>query len=492
MKTQPSQKQLLIRALSGAALAVLLAQCSPSGYLQPQSALFEPAPRQTEMPPAVKREHQRILRAYGGVYESPRLEAELHRIVERLVAASERPDLHYQVIILNSPSINAFALPTGQLYVTRGLLALANDEAELASVLSHEMAHVIARHAAIREDQARQTVLDNRVATEILSNPEKGAMALAKSKIAMANFSREQELEADGIGVGISARAGYDSYGATRFLAAMGRDAELRARLTKIDPHGIEFLSTHPAAPERITNAALNAQQFSNAGNASSPALQDKDDYLKLLDGLAYGEDPSEGFVRGHKFIHPRLGFTFTAPEGFVLDNTPQAIFGLKNSGEQALRLDVVRIPPEQKLTDYLQSGWIDYVAPNSIEELSINGLTAARAATHGEPWTLQIYAIRLDNEVYRLIFAAKNTDSAFDRIFSESARSFRRTTPAEAKSTRPLQIKIITVGKNDTVASLAARMAYPDRKLERFRVLNGFDEKSTLSPGDQIKIVVE
>ena len=109
--------------------------------------------------------------------------------------------------ILNSPAVNAFALPTGQLYATRGLLALANDNAELASVLSHEMAHVIARHAAIREDQARQATLVSRVASEVLSDPQMGALALAKSKIALASFSRAQEFEADGIGVGISSRA---------------------------------------------------------------------------------------------------------------------------------------------------------------------------------------------------------------------------------------------------------------------------------------------
>ena len=147
----------------------------------------------------------------------------------RLVAASERPNLKYKATILNSPAINAFALPNGQLYVTRGLLALANDTSELASVLSHEMAHVIARHAAIREDQVRQAALVSRVASDVFNDPQMGALALARSKIALASFSRAQELEADGVGVGISARAGFDPYGAVRFLTAMGRNAELRA-----------------------------------------------------------------------------------------------------------------------------------------------------------------------------------------------------------------------------------------------------------------------
>ncbi len=282
----------------------------------------------------------------------------LEKTVDKLVMASERPELKYEVTILNSPAVNAFALPNGQLYVTRGLVALANDNSELASVLAHEMAHVIARHAEIREDQARQAALVNRVATDLLSDPQLGALALAKSKITLANFSRAQEFEADGIGVGISARAGYDPYGAERFLTSMGMNSHLRAQRASIDPRAPDFLSSHPATPERVTNAVANARQYTSPGAGQ----RDRNEYLGMLDGLVYGEDPSEGFVRGRRFLHPKLGFTFTAPEGFVLDNTAQAVFGVKDNGAQALRLDVVRVPAEQSLPEYLNSGWIENI----------------------------------------------------------------------------------------------------------------------------------
>ena len=288
--------------------------------------------RPNRMTPA-QREHARILSAYGGAYENAKLQPLIDDVVTKLVASSERPDLKYKVTILNSPAINAFALPTGQLYITRGLIALANDTSELASVLSHEMAHVIASHAAIREDQVRQAALVSRVASDVLGDPQTGALALAKSKIAIASFSRAQEFEADGIGVGISSRAGFDPYGATRFLTSMGRNAELKAATAKIDPHSLDFLSSHPATPERVRNAQLNARQYVAPG----PGNRDKDGYLEGLDGLIFGEDPSEGFVRGRKFLHPKLGFTFTAPEGYSLDNTAQAVFGVKDGGEQAL-----------------------------------------------------------------------------------------------------------------------------------------------------------
>jgi len=464
-----------------------LSACSTSNSAPTPIAITLP-PLQPEMPPAQRREHQRILAAYGGAYENAKLDALLSQTVKKLVAASDRPDLAYQVIVLNSPAVNAFALPSGQLYVTRGLIALANDNSELASVLSHEMAHVIARHAAIREDQVRQAALVNRVATDLLSDPQLGALALAKSKIALASFSRAQEFEADGIGVAISARAGFDPYGAQRFLTSMGANAQLKARSVHIDPRAPDFLSSHPATPERVNNAQANARQFTGPGTGN----RDKATYLEVLDGLVYGEDPSEGFVRGRRFLHPKLGFTFAAPEGFVLDNTAQAVFGVKDGGEQALRLDVVRVPAEQTLGEYLTSGWIDNIDTKSVEEISVNGLPAATATATGEQWTFRLYVIRFGSDVYRFIFAAKNRTDGVDRNFRDSVNSFRRMTLSEIRSAKPLRLKTVMVRSTDSVDRLARRMAVSDRYVERFRVLNGLGPNDRLKPGDVVKLIEE
>jgi len=477
-------------ALSSAAilLSVLLAGCSGTSFLERQTILPEARKPATEAQTAVQREHQRILAAYGGAYENPKLQPLITGVVDKLVAASERPDLRYRVTILNSPAINAFALPTGQLYITRGLIALANDTSELASVLSHEMAHVIASHAAIREDQVRQAALVSRVASDVLGDPQTGALALAKSKIAIASFSRAQEFEADGIGVGISSRAGYDPYGATRFLTSMGRNADLRAASAKIDPHSLDFLSSHPATPERVRNAQLNARQYVAPG----PGTRDKDGYMEALDGLIFGEDPSEGFVRGRRFLHPKLGFTFTAPEGYALDNTAQAVFGVKDGGEQALRLDVVKVPADQRLPEYLLSGWIENIDAQSVEELTVNGFKAATASAKGDQWWFRLYAVRFGSEVYRFIFAAKNQSVEFERASRETLGTFRRMSRAEADAARPLRLKSVIVGQNDNVERLASRMTVGDKPLERFRVLNGLDAGDKLKPGDKVKIVVE
>jgi predicted Zn-dependent protease len=464
-----------------------LGACSGTLPIDRQISLPD-MPKSAEAAPAVQREHRRILGAYGGAYENPRLEASLNKMVARLVAVSERPDLQYRVTILNSPAVNAFALPTGQLYVTRGLLALANDNSELASVLAHEMAHVVARHAAIREDQARQAAIVSRVANDVLADPQMGALALAKSKIALASFSRAQEFEADGIGVGISSRAGFDPYGATRFLTSMGRNSELRAASAKIDPRSLDFLSSHPATPERVRNAQLNARQFTAPG----PGEREKEPYLAELDGLVYGEDPSGGFARGRRFLHPKLGFTFLAPDGFVLDNTAQAVFGVKDGGVEALRLDVVSVPAEQSLADYLNSGWIENIDAASVENQTVNGFAAATAAAKGDQWWFRLYAIRFGSDVYRFIFAAKKQTADADRSFREAVASFRRMTVAETQHAKPLRLKVVTARAADTVEKLAAKMAVSEHAAERFRVLNGLGPKDRIAAGDLLKIVVE
>jgi predicted Zn-dependent protease len=473
-----------------------LSACGEMGKLQTASQPPAPAAKPVAAARAVaptvasEHEHERILSAYGGAYDDPKLQAMITKTVDRLVAASDRPDQTYKVTILNSGAVNAFALPTGQLYVTRGLIALACDTSELSSVLSHEMAHVLARHAAIREEQARQAAAVAHVVSDIgNTDSDTTALALAKSKLTLAGFSRQQEFEADSIGVGISARAHFDPYGASRFLTAMERNAELKTGKAD-DSRAQDFLSTHPATPERIKSAEASAKQF--AATDHGERENDREDYLAAIDNIVYGEDPSEGFVRGHRFLHPKLGFTFTSPDNFTLDNTAQAVIGVRDGGSQAMRFDVVRIAADQSLGDYLNSGWMDNVAKSSTEDLTINGFPAASATAHTDDWQFKVYALRFGADVYRFIFAAKQKTTESDRNARETVNSFRRLTAEEIQAARPLHLKVITVQPGDTVESLSHRMAGVDRPEARFRVLNGLDDHAQVKVRDRVKIVVD
>ncbi len=239
----------------------------------------------------------------------------------------------YKVTILNSPVVNAFALPPNNLYVTRGLLALANDASEAAAVMAHEIGHITARHAMQRAEQEKRAAIISQAASVIQSR-QKGEEVEASAKQSFASFSRQQELEADEIGIKVTARAGYDPYGATRFLVSLGRASTFRAALlgqTSTDKP--DLLATHPSTPERIAQATQIARQIGAPGIGTT----DRAAYLAAIDGMMFGDDPAEGSIRGRKFVHPRLGFAFTAPEGFVLENSSQAILGVKGGRKRSL-----------------------------------------------------------------------------------------------------------------------------------------------------------
>ncbi len=299
-------------ALAVACVAVALSGCNAlMGGGSPTADVFNDGAR-----PAVNsvdsREHARIVAAYGGIFHDAKVEQTLAPIVSKIVAASDRPDQPYRITILNAPAVNAFALPDGYLYVTRGLLALANDSSEVAAVLAHEMGHVTANHAAQRQKKAQDALVVSRVVNDVLDNNEGGQLALAASQRTLAAFSQQQELEADAIGVRTIGRAGYDPFAAARFLNSMQRYAAYQSSLTMQDQRP-DFLATHPATPERVAFAIKAARQF----GAPGVGTVDRDRYLEGIDGMVYGDDPNQGFVRDRTFVHPGLGIGFTVPEGF-------------------------------------------------------------------------------------------------------------------------------------------------------------------------------
>ena len=447
------------------------------------------APRVVGADTPTRRENSRILAAYGGAYSDPALDVLLAEVSAKVAAASDRPDIAYRVTVLNTPSINAFALPTGDLYVTRGLLALAGDTSEVAAVIAHEMGHVSARHAFARADQERQAALVSRIVTDVLNDQEAGAMSLAKSRVALARFSREQELEADQIGVRTLTRAGYDPFGSPRFLASMGRNADLKATGFggSAASETTDFMSSHPATPERVQRALAAAR----AAEASSKAERDRDRYLTAIQGMVYGDDPSQGYVRGNRFIHPVIGFVFEAPPGFTLENASESIVGIGPNGT-ALRFDSVKVPTGRPIGEHLAADLMDGVAVSGVENITVNGFPAAIAVARGRDWNFRLAGIRFGSDVYRIVYATKNLTPEVDAMFRNSIQSFRRLSGSETTDIRPQRLAVVKVKAGDTIASLASRMAIQDHAVERFMVLNELSENSELKPGDRIKLIVE
>ena len=474
------------------ALILLLAGCASQEVEFPKQAITVPlnAPQTLGLDSAATAEHKRLVKLFGGEYHWPAAQNYLNNILEKLAAESETPGKAYRVTILNTPVVNAFALPSGNIYVTRGLLALANDTSEVAAVMAHEIAHVTARHAAQRAELEKQSAFISKAA-KVIQSQEKGQEVRQISQRSLASFSRQQELDADKIGVKVIAKAGYDPYAASRFLASLGRSTALRSSLIGGRSGGDskpDILSTHPSTPERVEKAILEARQF----GAPGLGLEGRAEYLAAIDGIAFGDDTVEGIIRGRRFLHPKLGFGFTAPEGFVLDNSAQALLGIANGGNEALRLDSVRLPSTTTLEAYLASGWIDGLQQATITSGNVNGLPYATATAKGGEWNFRLAAIRLGTDVYRMIFATRALTDASDQRFRTSIETFRRIPSSEAASVHPLRVVIVAAESGDTAEKFAARIIAPDRPLDYFLLLNGLERGGALKPGERYKLVME
>ncbi len=435
-------------------------------------------------------QHKELVAQFGGEYQAPAAERYLDAILVKLAQASDTPgQTAYKVTILNTPVVNAFALPSGNLYVTRGLLALAGDASEAAAVMAHEIAHVTLRHSALRAEREREAQVISQAAS-VIQNKQKGEEVRSNQRLSVASFSRQQELDADETGVRVIARAGYDPFGASRFLTALGRSSELRAALygKRKDSMGFDIMSTHPSTPERVAKAVAAARQI----GAPGVGLRDRDGYLNVINGVAFGDDPMEGYVRGRNFTHPRLRFAFTAPEGFLLENSSEAVFGVRQEDSEALRLDTVRNPQFESLEAYVGSGWVDGLLQSSVKKLVINGQPAVTAVARAGEWNFRLAVIQSGDYLYRLIFAAKTLTEDAEKSFNESIMSFRRLTPEEAHETHRLKISVIQAQPGDTVEGLAGHMTTPNRPVEYFRLLNGLDESEQVTPGERYKIVTE
>jgi predicted Zn-dependent protease len=306
----------------------------------------------------------------------------------------------------------------------------------------------------------------------------------------IASFSRQQELEADLIAVKAIAAAGFDPYGASRFLASLGRTTNHRAMLMGERPgsRGLDILSSHPSTNERIQLTLASARQIAAPGLG----LRDRDGWLAALEGLSFGDDPKDGAVRGRRYINPGLGLSFTAPEGLTLESTPDAVLGVGGNGSRAMRFDSVQIDGNQSLESYVGAGWIEGVTPGPVERTTVNGLPAALTSGRGTDWTFRLAAIQSDQRTYRFIFATKGADSDIDRSFRAAVASFRKLTPGEMAGIRPLRLRTVVASSADTAASLAARMASDDKALDQFLILNGLDRNTALMPGQRYKLIVE
>jgi len=428
-----------------------------------------------------QREHPRIIATYGGIYADRPAEIMLAHIVGRLLTAAGQPNTQYTITVLDTADVNAFALPGGYIYVTRGILALANDTSEIAAVLAHEIAHVVLHHARARSNRQHADQVVDKVMTNVLGSSE--AQMQVKSRLSMAAFSQQQELEADQKGIDIATEAGYDPFAAARFLSAMGRFSKFSSGdASQAD----DFLSSHPSTPDRIQKAtALARAAVIPAGGGE----KDREAYMSAIDGLSFGASPQQGTILGQRYIQPALKFTFTVPDGYRLQNAQGAVVGVAGDAE-AVRFDSAEVPQSMSLTDYLKSGWIAGLDPSSVTASTVNGMETATGIAKTDQWSFRVAVARFSGQVVRFIFAAKADSPRFDAGAVATLKSFRPTDAADLSQIRKVSVKVVVARPGDSADKLAQRMAALSRGIDLFYILNNLLPGDPVSVGQKYKII--
>ncbi len=494
---------MMLRNLARALALVALAGCAapPSPNEAPRTVAARTVAEQR----IGDQSHPRILAQFGGAYRNARVTNYVNQIGARLATQTEQPQGPWTFTVLDSPVVNAFALPGGYVYVTRGLMTLANDEAELAGVIGHEMGHVTAAHSMRRQETATVAqvgVLAAVIGAAILGVDGSmadavGQIASAGAQGAVASYSRAQELEADRLGVAYLARAGYDPLAQADFLRSMQAQDQLSASLRggAYDPNRVDFFATHPATGERIA-AAADAASREGAG-----ADRGRERFLAAIDGMTYGDSAAQGFVRGSRFVHPDLRFEFTAPPGFEITNAADQVT-MRGPRGAGITFDGAR-DPGGSLERYIAAEWAQSLARQvragqlqQLRSLTIGGQPAASAIlpvqTQGGVRALTLTAIRAPGgTIYRFLGVADPRDGQGLQSVQAAGESFRVLTAAQASRERPWRLAVVTAASGDTVARLAARMPFDRANEQRFRVLNGMGPGDQVRPGQRVKLVL-
>ena len=422
----------------------------------------------------------------GPVMQSPALQELVDRVGQRVVRQAAIPGT-FRFYVLDQPEPNAHALGSTYVFVTRGLLALLDDEAQLAAALGHELGHIVLRHGAQRESERQAILAAATKAAATSGSITVGRSVAREGLMALRRYSREQELEADRAGLGYIVQAGYRGDGMVSLVAQLRREAQLRERMlgavaaSDAPPNA---MSTHPAPDDRL--AALQAEELTRR-----PGDTDRADLLAKIDGLSVDDRPEEGFVRGPQFLHPVMKLTFRAPADFVLFNDHDGVLGVGRD-RSVLYFSCSTERVAGRLDDWMRNKLTP--TPTDIQSTTIGGQEAAigakpRGADTGLSQIRHVI-VRYGPSIcfFNLFADGPDRDRRIDEMVA-ATRSYRALSDAEAASLRPLHVRVMPRG-GETAASLARRMPYPDFKLERLLALNGVDDTAQFTARTEVKIV--
>ena len=426
-----------------------------------------------------------------GLYENAGIEAFITQRGTEMGKISHRPNLQYRFRILDSPVINAFAVPGGYIYFTRGILAQFNNEAELIGVLGHEMGHITARHTASQQSKqqlGQLLLLGGMIASEELR--QFADYATQGMQLLFLKYSRDNEREADNLGVEYSSKIGYDAKEMAEFfnvLNKMNMESEHAGVPT--------FLSTHPDPGDRYNSVLQQTNTWQQKLNVDNWAVN-SDNYLSMIDGLVYGEDPRQGFVENGVFYHPILKFRYPIPAGWSFQNSPVQVQMASADGNAMIVFTLA----EQRT--------VDEAAQTAVKELGLTTLESKKVTVNSLPATALVsqqvsqnqqtikvfsYFIEYNGSVYT--FHGVSTEENYNKyssIFETTMGSFNQLTDASKLNVKPQRIKIQSVRNEGTLADAFNYYKVPQAKMAELALLNNMNLTDRVQAGKLIKVIGE
>jgi predicted Zn-dependent protease len=432
--------------------------------------------------------HTEIMKQYVA-YDDPALQAYVNRIGQELAANSHRSNLNFQFTVLDSPQVNAFALPGGYVYVTRGIMAYMQDEADLAGVVGHEIGHVTARHSV--RQQAQQTMAGIGVAAVAIGTGSSELANLSSSLggALVAGYGRGMELESDGLGAEYLARSGYDPQNMIDVVTLLKHQelyereqAEQEGRPPSVY-HGL--YSTHPTNDRRLQQVIAAADEF----KTSEVTRPTTGEFLKLTNGMTFGDAEEQGIVRGQTFYHKDLDLTLRFPDGWRLDNQPDRLIGVSADGSQIIQMAMTDLGGESP-ESYLRNNLADFGQGQRLSSSLGQGYTAT-GSLNAASQTVQTRVAIISaggQQAYQLIGYGR--DQLPNREVVDIARSMRNLSSQEKPLAEEQKIKLVTARAGDTFAGFARRSNLTGDAEAQLRLLNGMYPSGEPVAGQQIKLV--
>ena len=421
-----------------------------------------------------------------GLYDDPKLAAYVDSIGQAIARVSQRPNLKYTFRVVDSPVVNAFALPGGWVYFTRGILAHFNSEAELAGVMGHEIGHVVARHGAEQMSRAQLANLGLGLGSVLSADFAKySRLAQTGLSILFLSFSRGQESESDLLGVEYSTKLGYNANEMANFFKTI-------AKMSAGGESVPSFLSTHPNPADREATVHRLANEWQKKINYQPKRLR-KIDYLRHIDGIIYGEDPRQGFVEGNMFYHPQMRFQFPIPAGWQLTNSPVVVHMLDPDKKAAIQFAAGKGSTLAEAADqFVNSTKAQVLKKQNVQIHGMPGLMLeSQISAQEQALQIRSYFINFNKTVF--VFHGYTSPADYPKYvarFDATAKGFDRLRNKKALQKKPLRVRIRKVNKSGDLTKVLKGFGMKQDWLDQLALMNGMELTDRVGAGEYIKIL--